>query len=204
MVPQGYVLGPREGEHLVLRGGDIFIKVDPIGGSDSLAMGTQQILIGDGIPIHRHFEMDEAFCVIEGSGLFILDDVHHRIEKGASIFIPKNTWHGFENADSELVLLWMVAPPGLECLFREIATPAPIQRTKASTAPSLQSARSDRTCHVRFTSESGHVRCTSGCPLWANSGHSYSNLAGTENGLVASTTNIMSRTAYPGRPGFPA
>jgi quercetin dioxygenase-like cupin family protein len=130
MVPQGYVLGPRQGEHLVLRGGDMFIKVDPIGGSHRLAMGTQQILIGAGIPIHRHFEMDEAFCVMEGSGLFILDDVHHRIEKGASIFIPKNTWHGFENADSELVLLWMVAPPGLECLFREIATPAPIRRTK--------------------------------------------------------------------------
>src|SRR5262245_26120943 len=25
--------------------------------------------------------------------------------------------------------------------------------------------------HVRFTPESGHVRCTSACPLWANSGH---------------------------------
>src|SRR5215470_12695779 len=25
--------------------------------------------------------------------------------------------------------------------------------------------------HVRFTSESGHVQCTSQCPLWAKSGH---------------------------------
>ena len=25
--------------------------------------------------------------------------------------------------------------------------------------------------HVRFTPESGHVRCNEGCPLWANSGH---------------------------------
>ena len=25
--------------------------------------------------------------------------------------------------------------------------------------------------HVRFTPESGHVRCNSGCPLCANSGH---------------------------------
>ena len=37
MVPQGYVLGPRDGEHLVLRGGDLFIKVDPIGGSHVLS-----------------------------------------------------------------------------------------------------------------------------------------------------------------------
>jgi hypothetical protein len=60
-------------------------------------------------------------------------NVQHRIEKGASIFIPKNTLHGVENADSELFLLWMVAPPGLESLFREIATrpgTSPIRRTK--------------------------------------------------------------------------
>jgi hypothetical protein len=25
--------------------------------------------------------------------------------------------------------------------------------------------------HVRFTPESGHVQCNSGCPLCANSGH---------------------------------
>ena len=95
-VPQGYVLGPRDGEHLILRGGDIFINVDPVTGSDGLAMGSQQILVGVGIPIHRHFEMDEAFYVIEGRGNFILNDVGYPIEKGGSIFIPKNAWHGFE------------------------------------------------------------------------------------------------------------
>jgi quercetin dioxygenase-like cupin family protein len=132
-VPQGYVLGPRDGEHLILRGGDIFIKVDPMTGFNDLAMGSQQVLVGVGIPIHRHFGMDEAFYIIEGSGNFILNDVGHPIEKGASIFIPKNTWHGFENAIHELVLLWTVAPAGLECFFREIATrpgATPTQRTK--------------------------------------------------------------------------
>jgi quercetin dioxygenase-like cupin family protein len=96
-------------------------------------MGSQQILIGVGIPIHRHLQMDEAFYVIEGSGNCILNDVGHPIVKGDSIFIPKNTWHGFENAIDELVLLWTVAPAGLECFFREIATrpgATPIQRTK--------------------------------------------------------------------------
>jgi len=29
--------------------------------------------------------------------------------------------------------------------------------------------------HVRFTPESGHVRCNYGCPLWANSGHNTAN-----------------------------
>lgn len=130
---KGYVLAPSEGEHLIQRGGHIFIKVDPTKGSNSLAMGTQQVLAGVGIPIHRHFEMDEAFYVIDGGGTFILDDEGHAIDKGSSIFIPKNSWHGFENAERELLLLWIVAPPGLEAFFREVATrpgvPA-VQRTK--------------------------------------------------------------------------
>src|SRR5262249_8948312 len=91
------------------------------------------IPVGIGIPIHRHFDMDEAFYVIEGSGSLILDDVRYPIGKGASIFIPMNSWHGFENASHELVLLWTVAPTGLECFFREIATRPgvpPIQRSK--------------------------------------------------------------------------
>jgi quercetin dioxygenase-like cupin family protein len=131
--PKGYVLGPNEGEHLIQRGGNIFIKTDPTRGSKGLAMGTQQILVGVGIPVHRHFEMDEAFYVIEGSGTFLLNDTPHPIEKGGSIFIPKNAWHGFQNPDGELLLLWIVAPPGLEAFFREVATRPggpPLQRSK--------------------------------------------------------------------------
>jgi len=130
---KGYVLAPNEGEHLIQRGGNIFIKADPTRGAGGLAMGTQQILTNVGIPIHRHFEMDEAFYVIDGAGTFILEDQPHTIEKGASIFIPKNAWHGFQNPERELLLLWIVAPAGLEAFFREVATrpgAAPVQRTK--------------------------------------------------------------------------
>lgn len=132
--PNGYVLGPNDGEHLIQRGGNIFIKADPTRGSAGLAMGIQQILPGVGIPIHRHFQMDEAFYVIGGSGTFILEDVRHPLQAGGAIFIPKNAWHGFENPDVELNLLWIVAPPGLEAFFREVATHpgvAPTLRTKA-------------------------------------------------------------------------
>ena len=51
-VPQGYVLGAGEGEHLIhfRDGGNIFIKVDPVKGSNNLALGTQQLPKGSGIP----------------------------------------------------------------------------------------------------------------------------------------------------------
>jgi hypothetical protein len=47
------------------------------------------VTVGAGIPIHRHFQMDEAFYVLEGSGIFILNDVRHPFEKGGTIFTPR-------------------------------------------------------------------------------------------------------------------
>jgi len=122
---QGYVLGATEGEHLVhfRDRGNIFIKVGSATGSDNLALGTQQVMVGTGIPIHRHFHMDEAFYVLEGGGIFILNDVGHSFEKGGTIFIPKNSWHGFANPDHELLLLWVVTPAGLDGFFRDTCKP---------------------------------------------------------------------------------
>ena len=123
--PQGYVLSANEGEHLIhfRDHGNISIRVGSATGSDYLSLGTQQVTVGAGIPIHRHFHMDEAFYVLEGSGIFILNDVRHPFEKGGTIFIPKNSWHGFANPDHELLLLWIMSPPGLDGFFRETCSP---------------------------------------------------------------------------------
>jgi quercetin dioxygenase-like cupin family protein len=123
--PQAYVLGAAEGEHLVhfRDHGNIFIKVGLATGSDNLALGTQQVTVAAGIPIHRHFQMDEAFYILEGSGIFILNDVRRPFEKGGTIFIPKNSWHGFANPDHELLLLWITSPAGLDGFFRETCNP---------------------------------------------------------------------------------
>jgi quercetin dioxygenase-like cupin family protein len=121
----GYVLSATEGEHLVhfRDHGNIFIKVGSATGSDNLALATQQVMVGTGIPVHRHFHMDEAFYILEGSGIFILNDARHSFEKGGTIFIPKNSWHGFANPDHELLLLWVVTPAGLDGFFRDTCTP---------------------------------------------------------------------------------
>lgn len=121
----GDPLDPKQGEHLIhfRDHGNIFIKVSAAGGSENLAIGTQQITVGAGVPIHRHFQMEESFYVLDGSGFFILEDVRHSIQQGSTIFIPKGKWHGFANPDRELLLLWIVSPPGLDGFFRETCTP---------------------------------------------------------------------------------
>jgi len=121
----GNTLDPQQGEHLIhfRDGGDIFIKVSAAIGSEHFAIGTQQIKVGTGVPVHRHFQMEESFYVLDGSGFFILEDVRHSIQQGSTIFIPKNRWHGFANPDHELLLLWIVSPAGLDGFFRETCTP---------------------------------------------------------------------------------
>ena len=122
---RGLLAGPDEGEHLIhLRDrGNIFIKLSAANGRGRFSLGTQQVMSGAGIPIHRHLEMEEAFYVLEGGGSVVLDDEPHPFAKGATIFIPRKAWHGFLNPDRELLLLWMVSPPGLVGFFRETCSP---------------------------------------------------------------------------------
>ena len=124
-VPQNYVLGAAEGEHLVhfRDHGNIYIKFGSATGQRNMAIGTQQVTRGANIPVHRHFEMDEVFYVLDGTGTTTLNDVPHAFEKGSSIFIPKNTWHGFQNPENEILLLWIVMPSGLDAFFRETCSP---------------------------------------------------------------------------------
>ena len=122
MSKQGYVLGPNEGEHLIRNAGSLLIKVDPSKGSNNLALGTQQLPMLAGIPVHQHNEADEVLFVLEGAGFGILGDARIRIEKGSAIYVPTGVWHGIENPDSELLLLWVVAPPGVEEFFREASS----------------------------------------------------------------------------------
>jgi mannose-6-phosphate isomerase-like protein (cupin superfamily) len=97
---QGYVLGPNEGEHLIRNAGSLFIKVDPSRGSNNMALGTQQIPIRAGIPVHQHNEADEVIFVLEGAGFGILGDTRVRVEKGSAMYVPNGVWHGIENPDS--------------------------------------------------------------------------------------------------------
>ena len=122
---QGYVLAASEGEHLIhfRDHGNIYIKAGAATGSSNLALGTQQVTRGAGIPVHRHLVEDEAFYVLEGSGAVTLNDVRHSFEKGATIFIPRNTWHGFENPEHQLLVLWIMTPAGLDGFFRETCSP---------------------------------------------------------------------------------
>jgi oxalate decarboxylase/phosphoglucose isomerase-like protein (cupin superfamily) len=60
--------------------------------------------------------------VLDGSGIVTLNDERVPIQKGATIFIPKGVWHGIENPDTGLFILWATTPTGQEEFFRAISS----------------------------------------------------------------------------------
>ena len=119
---QGYVLGVTDGEQMFNSSGEVVIKVDPTRSSNDLSLGIQLVPAGVGISRHVHAYWDEVIYVLDGSGIATLNDEPVPIQKGATIFIPKGVWHGFENPDTGLFILWATTPTGQEEFFRAISS----------------------------------------------------------------------------------
>jgi quercetin dioxygenase-like cupin family protein len=120
----GFVLGADEGEVIRRKGNTVTVKVDPKTGSPGMAMGTQSLDPGVGIPVHVHEHEDEVLFVHEGRGLAVLGGQRRDVGKGDTVFIPHGVWHGVESRGEAVELLWVVTPPGLEDFFRETGAPA--------------------------------------------------------------------------------
>jgi quercetin dioxygenase-like cupin family protein len=118
---QGYVLEASDGEQMFNPSGEVVVKVDPTRSPNDLCLGTQLVPPGAGIPRHVHAYWDEVIYVLDGSGIAALNDERVPIQKGATIFIPKGVWHGFESADAGLFILWMATSPGQAEFFRAIS-----------------------------------------------------------------------------------
>ena len=92
----GYILGPDEGEVLLVRNTKVIVKADPKTGSRSMAAGTQDLGTGAGIPLHKHDNSDEMLVVQKGAATAILGDTRKLAGPGSTIFIPRGVWHGVE------------------------------------------------------------------------------------------------------------
>src|ERR1700727_2910440 len=119
---EGYVLEATDGERMCNSSGEVVIKVDPTRGSRDLSLGSQLVPPGVGIPRHVHAYWDETIYVLDGSGIVTLNDERVPIQEGATIFIPKGVWHGIENPDTGLFILWATTPTGQEEFFRAISS----------------------------------------------------------------------------------
>jgi uncharacterized cupin superfamily protein len=106
-------------------------------GFGGLSMGFQTVAPKSHIREHSHGDQIELQICFRGQGRVMVDGVPHALQPGTTCFLGYDVKHEIINeGEEELVMLWVISPPGLEHFFREIgrprtvdqSAPAPFQR----------------------------------------------------------------------------
>jgi mannose-6-phosphate isomerase-like protein (cupin superfamily) len=89
----------------------------------NVSLLSEELMPGSAIPVHKHLSEDEFFFFISGTGTGTLGDQTFTFKPGTSVFIPKNTWHSFQNTGKEKAFCtFSYSPAGFEDFFKEIGT----------------------------------------------------------------------------------
>ncbi len=104
---------------------------------EGLSMGYQSIAPGGRIREHSHGDQVELQICFRGRGRVVVDGASHALVPGTACFLGYDVKHEiFNEGDEDLVMLWVVSPPGLERFFEAIGRrrrageppPAPFSR----------------------------------------------------------------------------
>ena len=127
--PTALILAANDGERREFRarpGVTFTVKVDPKnGGSEHMAVVTEDMAPGDKILVHRHPHADELIFIQSGTGRVTLGDKVQEVQAGAIVFIPSDTWIGMENIGKDhLTHIDVWSAHGFEEHMRAISVPA--------------------------------------------------------------------------------
>jgi quercetin dioxygenase-like cupin family protein len=93
-------------------------------GFEALAMGYQTIAPGCRVREHSHGDQIELQICFRGRGRVMVDGVSHPLTPGTACFLGYDVKHEILNDSTEdLVVMWVITPPGLEDFFKAIGRP---------------------------------------------------------------------------------
>ena len=102
-------------------------------------MGYQTIAPGCRVREHSHGDQIELQICFRGRGRVVVDGVSHPLVPGTACFLGYDVKHEIINdsPDEDLVMLWVITPPGLEDFFKAIGRPRSraIRRRRRSRRP---------------------------------------------------------------------
>ena len=91
---------------------------------ETLAMGYQTIAPGGRVREHSHGTQIELQICFRGRGHVVVDGTKHPLVPGTACFLGYDVKHEIVNdGDDELVMMWVITPPGLEDFFKTIGRP---------------------------------------------------------------------------------
>ena len=107
----------QKGAELFLDRARISEPVIFIGSPSCEKLGKRSLLVGrlaQEHALHAHEGMDKVYHVLEGSGLFVLEDRELPMEAGVMLVAPEGVPHGIRNSsEGRLLVMAILAPaPG--------------------------------------------------------------------------------------------
>ena len=93
-------------------------------GFEALSMGYQTIAPGGRVREHSHGDQVELQICFRGRGRVVVDSASHPLVPGTACLLGYDVKHEIVNEGADdLVMLWVITPPGLEDFFRAIGRP---------------------------------------------------------------------------------
>ncbi len=82
--------------------------------SERVMVGLNAFEPGQEHRLHAHEGMDKVYHVLEGEGVFLLEDGEESMEAGVMLVAPEGVPHGIRNtSDARLIVMVVLAPaPG--------------------------------------------------------------------------------------------
>ena len=98
------------------------IKLSPENiGCDALSVGFQTIAAGGRIRAHSHSDQIEIQICFQGSGTVVASGEEYPLCPGTTCFLGPGARHEIINdSKNDLVMLWVISPPGLEEFFADV------------------------------------------------------------------------------------
>jgi quercetin dioxygenase-like cupin family protein len=79
--------------------------------SAHLMVGLNAFEPGQEHALHAHAGMDKVYYVLEGRGLFLLNDAEQPMEAGVMLVAPAGIPHGIRNAGTDRLLVLAILAP---------------------------------------------------------------------------------------------
>lgn len=123
---KGIVVRANEGIHILTgrRQVPVTIKLSKAKhGIEGISFCVEDQSAGRKMRIHKHLYHDELIFIRKGEGVLTLGEETTEVKDGDVVFIPRDTWHGLDNAGQEdLQMVFQYSPAGFEEYFIENGT----------------------------------------------------------------------------------
>lgn len=120
--PTWVIDAPEKPEPLAVLGTSVTLRLTGQTTQDNMCLAELDVRPGTGVVPHLHRGEDELFYVVSGEFEIEVDGINYAAPAGTTVYVPRGTFHGFNNVGLTVgKLLSMHTPAGFERFLTEMS-----------------------------------------------------------------------------------